>query len=111
MNTELSFDDLLRRRISQLRTSKGVSAREMSLSIGQGAAYINNIENGNSIPSMMVFFYICEYLKISPKDFFDFDCSAPAEANELLSAAKGLSGDTLGLLTALAAKLSRQERR
>ena len=33
-------------RLSTLRINKGVSARDMSLSIGQSPGYINNIENG-----------------------------------------------------------------
>ena len=33
-------------RLSKLRNQKGVSARDMSLSIGQNPCYINNIENG-----------------------------------------------------------------
>ena len=39
-------------RLAQLRTKKGVSARDMSLSIGQNAGYINNIECGKALPSM-----------------------------------------------------------
>lgn len=58
-------------RLTQLRQQKGVSARDMSLSIGQNPSYINNIENGKALPSMMVFFYICDYFNISPKEFFD----------------------------------------
>ena len=46
------------RRMSQLRQAKGVSARDMSLSLGQSAGYINNIENGVNLPSMSTFFYI-----------------------------------------------------
>lgn len=42
-------------RLVELRMSKGVSARDMSLSIGQSAGYINNIENGVNYPSMSVF--------------------------------------------------------
>lgn len=34
------------KRLVELRIKKGVSARDMSLSIGQSAGYINNIENG-----------------------------------------------------------------
>ena len=52
------------RRMSQLRQAKGVSARDMSLSLGQSAGYINNIENGVNLPSMSTFFYICEYLGV-----------------------------------------------
>ena len=53
-------------RMSQLRQAKGVSARDMSLSLGQSAGYINNIENGVNLPSMSTFFYICEYLGVTP---------------------------------------------
>ena len=55
-------------RLAQLRMIKGVSARDMSLSLGQSTGYINNIENKNNLPSMTAFFYICEYLNIEPRD-------------------------------------------
>ena len=44
-------------RLAQLRVLKGVSARDMSLSLGQNAGYINNIESGKALPSMSNFFY------------------------------------------------------
>ena len=69
----MNLDDLFAKRLAQLRNQKGVSARDMSLSLGQGAGYINNIENKNNLPSMTVFFYICTYLDVTPKEFFDFD--------------------------------------
>ena len=50
------------KRLVDLRIAKGVSARDMSLSIGQSAGYINNIENGINLPSMTAFFYICSIL-------------------------------------------------
>ncbi len=59
-------------RLAKLRVERGVSAREMSLSLGQGAGYINNIENGRNMPSMAMFFEICEFLEISPADFFAY---------------------------------------
>ncbi len=60
-------------RLIQLRLKHGVSARDMSLSLGQNSSYINNIENGKALPSMTVFFYICEYFNISPKEFFSYE--------------------------------------
>ena len=39
------------KRLSALRQEKGASARDMSLSLGQNAGYINNIENGHNLPS------------------------------------------------------------
>ena len=58
-------------RLAKLRTQKGVSARDMSLSMGQNPGYINNIETGKSMPSLSGFFYICDYLDITARDFFD----------------------------------------
>ena len=60
-------------RLTQLRLKKGVSARDMSLSLGQSESYINRIESKKMLPSMSVFFYICDYLGITPKEFFDIE--------------------------------------
>lgn len=72
------------KRLAQLRIQKGVSAREMSLAIGQGPAYINNIENHRRMPSMTGFFYICEYLGINPRDFFDEEDAIPGEIRQFI---------------------------
>ena len=63
-------------RIAQLRVQKGVSARDMSLSLGQSESYINKIENRRTLPSMAGFLYICEYFGITPQQFFDADARA-----------------------------------
>lgn len=93
------------RRLVELRLNKGVSARDMSLSIGQSAGYINNIENGVNFPSMTVFFWICEYLGISPCEFFDISIRDPSRINALCEAAKGLSSEQLDHLIAIAKAL------
>lgn len=59
------YEDDFPLRLAQLRNKKGVSARDMSLSIGQNHAYINNIESGKALPSMNTFFYICESISSS----------------------------------------------
>lgn len=94
-------------RLSELRLNKGVSARDMSLSIGQSPSYINNIETGTSYPSMTLFFYICDYLGVTPSEFFDTDLHNPHKASELLNAAKGLSGEQMGHIIAIAKDLRR----
>ena len=94
-------------RLSQLRINKGVSARDMSLSIGQSPSYINNIETGISFPSMTGFFYICEYLNITPSDFFDMQSRNPSKEKELIDAVKGLSSEQLDNLIALAKGLKK----
>ena len=95
------------KRLVELRMAKGVSARDMSLSIGQSAGYINNIENGINYPSMTTFFYICEYLGITPKEFFDTEIANPTKVHALLTAAQSLSNEQLDNLIAIAKGLSR----
>ncbi|MEE0873596.1 MAG: helix-turn-helix transcriptional regulator [Ruminococcus sp.] len=89
-------------RLSALRINKGVSARDMSLSIGQSPGYINNIENGINYPSMQTFFYICDFLEITPKEFFDIDTVNPTKVSELIDATKGLNNEQLSNLISLA---------
>ena len=45
-------EDNFAERLAQLREDKQVSAREMSLAIGQNCSYINRIENKKAFPSM-----------------------------------------------------------
>ncbi len=78
------YEDEFKTRLSQLRLRKGVSARDMSLSIGQNAGYINNIETGKALPSMSAFFFICEYLGVTPMEFFDTGTEHPAEIKRLI---------------------------
>lgn len=89
-------------RLVKLRMNKGVSARDMSLSLGLSQSYINNIECGKNLPSMTVFFYICEYLEITPLEFFDTESKNPTKAQELLDIVKGLSNEKIDNLIALA---------
>lgn len=78
-------------RLAKLRTEKGASARDMSLSIGQNAGYINNIENGKALPSMAGFFFICEYLGITPQEFFDFESEQPGLLESVINNLKKLN--------------------
>ena len=77
------FEDSFIKRLASLREQKGVSAREMSLALGQNESYINRIENGKTFPSLRAFFYICEYLQISPKEFFDEDSPSPIKVAQI----------------------------
>ena len=70
-------------RLAMLRTKKNVSAREMSLAIGQNQGYINHIETGQGTPSLAGILYICEYLGITPSQFFDFDSPNPEKINNI----------------------------
>ena len=87
--------DELALRIAKLRQKKGVSARDMSLSIGQNEGYINNIETGKSKPSIEKLFFICEYLDITPAELFDEESKNPAKLNNLINDLKKLDDNEL----------------
>ena len=97
--------DFISDRIAKLRNKKNISARDMSLSLGQSQSYINNIENKKALPSMQMFLYICDYLGVEPKDFFEEDITDPSKLNEAVEAFKSLSPKQLDLLIALAKEM------
>lgn len=63
----------------------------MSLSIGQSPNYINKIEGRKNLPSMTMFFYICEYLQISPEDFFKEDVCNPNQNHRIVEKIEALN--------------------
>lgn len=72
------------KRLATLREQKGVSARAMSLDLGLTHNAINSMENHRSFPKMLNFFYICEYLGITPQAFFNYGQEMPVEDKQLL---------------------------
>lgn len=66
---ETELKDFLANKLSYFRSRKNVSAREMSLAIGQSDNYINSIENKRVTPSIQMLYIICEYLEISVEEF------------------------------------------
>lgn len=82
-------------RITELRTQKGVSARDMSLSLGQSESYINKIENKRTLPSMAGFIYICEYFGITPQEFFNEGSPAPQKTKEVIQELEKLTSSQI----------------
>ena len=64
-------EQFIRSRLSGLREEKQVSERKMSLDLGHSTSYIRSITSGRTLPSMSEFLYICEYLGITPMEFFN----------------------------------------
>ena len=94
------------KRLSALRQEKGASARDMSLSLGQNAGYINNIENGHNLPSMTVFFYICEYLGVTPQEFFDEGNACPEALQEFIEEARKLDSRSMSYILGIMKELN-----
>ena len=70
----------------------------MSLSLGQNESYINRIENGKAFPSMQVFFYISEYLDITPSEFWDVENESPKRTAEIINILKKFDAEQLDAL-------------
>ena len=100
------YEEFFSLRLAELRMQKGVSARDMSLSIGQSENYINKIENRKSLPSMHAFFFICEYLGVTPAQFFDKDNQNPALLNDALSEIRKLDEASLAHIMGLAKEIN-----
>lgn len=87
----MDYIDWFYKRLTELRMQKVVSARDMSLSLGQSESYINKIENRRTLPSFTGFLYICEYLGVTPHEFFNTAAEAPSKTRELLQEMEKLS--------------------
>lgn len=100
--------DFARQRIIELRNEKGVSARDMSLSMGQNHAYVNKIESGVHKASLEAIEYICKYFGITLCEFFDETNKNPAEITELVSEAKRLDRESLLHLIEIAKRMDKK---
>ena len=96
------------RRLTDLRMQKGISARDMSLSLGQSESYINKIENRHTLPSFTGFLNICDFLDITPQEFFNTNAAAPQKAKELLRELEKLSPEQTEHILQIVKDLSRK---
>jgi transcriptional regulator with XRE-family HTH domain len=101
------YDDFLYERLIKLRTNKGVSQREMSLSMGQSEGYMTKIESRTSLPSMTVFFNICDYFRIHPKDFFDDGIKHPDIICDINGDLSKLNKEQLQLIASILKDMTR----
>ena len=99
-------DRFVRNRISELRTKKGVSEYKMSLDLGHSKSYIQSISSGKALPSFSEFLFICDYLGVTPKEYFDADIKEPQLVCKLTELAKNLTTDDLAALITMAERLA-----
>jgi transcriptional regulator with XRE-family HTH domain len=96
----------IQERISFLRTKKGVSEYKMSLDLGHSKGYIQSISSGKSFPSVPELLYICDYLGVTPKEFFDEESNEPQLVHELYTLTKDMSEEDLTVLINTAKRLN-----
>ncbi|MBE6903445.1 MAG: helix-turn-helix transcriptional regulator [Ruminococcaceae bacterium] len=97
----------IRERISVLRIRKNVSEYKMSTDLGRSKNYIQSISSGRNLPSVSEFLSICEYLGVTPKEFFDTEINEPILIHELNDTVKYFSEDDLKVLISVAKKMKK----
>jgi len=78
----------------------------MSTDLGHSKSYIQSISSGKSLPSFSEFLYICEYLGVTPVEFFDAGIEDPQSISKLRDLAKQLSPEDLAALLNMAERLA-----
>lgn len=103
----MQYDIFIRQRITDLRLKKNISEYRMSLDLGHSNSYIRNITSGKALPSMNEFLYICEYLNVTPMEFFDDQNTNPALINRLIQLAQKMNEDDLLALIDMAERINK----
>lgn len=98
----------VRDRITQLRLKKGVSEYQMSYDLGHSRSYVYNISSGKSLPPMAEFLQICNYLDITPSQFFDESEENPALLQTAIEELRKLNDDDLMLIIGNIRRLTRE---
>ena len=98
----------VRNRITELRTRKGVSEYKMSQDLDHSKSYIQSISSGKALPSLSEFLYICEYLGVTPSEFFDLDSVNPSKLNSVMRDMKKLNDQQLDIIAALVRDMTKK---
>lgn len=69
----------IKERYAKIRLAHNISARKLSLELGQSTEYINQIENGKNMPSVEGLMNFCNYFNISMGEFFEEQFNFPVE--------------------------------
>lgn len=102
----MMYDEFIRSRITELRMKNNISEYKMSLDLGHSKGYIQSISSGRTLPSMTEFLAICDYLGITPKDFFSEENGNPVKINEALSYLLKLDDSDLETIIYIAKRLA-----
>lgn len=90
--------NFVRDRITELRLKKGIAENRMSLDLGHSRSYMQSISSGRALPSMTEFLAICDYLEVSPREFFNEESTNGYLLNKILQEIRDMEDQDLLLL-------------
>ena len=85
-------------RYARIRNAHKISARRLSLELGQSTEYINQIENGNALPSLEGLFNFCDYFGMSLGEFFEEKFNFPVEYGEIIAELNKMDTQEIGIV-------------
>lgn len=71
---------------------------------------MQSISAGRALPSLSEFLYICEYLGVTPKKFFDEETKDPQLVCELYNISLSLEKEDLEVLLSMAKRLKEKNK-
>jgi len=102
------YINFTRSRIGSLRQQKGDSANKMSQLVGLNDAYISRIETKERVPSLQALFAICEFLSVTPHEFFDEENPNPALIKKIVDNLKLIDDDGLASILNITNEMARK---
>ena len=65
-------DQKMKNQVKKLREKRGVTQKELGLSVGVSRQAINAVETGKFDPSIWLAYHLATYFGVSIEDLFDF---------------------------------------
>lgn len=94
---------------NRTKIKKGISEYKMSTDMGHSKSYIQSITSGRALPSLSEFIYMCEYLGVTPKEFFDENITEPILVRQLCNLVSNLPDKDLLTLINIADRLNEKK--
>lgn len=100
----------IKERYASIRNAHKLSARKLSLELGQSSEYINQIENGKCLPSIEGLLNFCDYFHISIAEFFNEEFKYPIEYKDIINELNKLDRIELNQITDLVKLINKKNR-
>ncbi len=88
----------IQERYAKIRLAHNISARKLSLELGQSTEYINQIESGKNMPSVEGLLNFCNYFDISLGEFFEDKFNYPVEYSAIIEELNKMDSMTVKLV-------------
>lgn len=97
----------IRERYAKIRLAHNMSARKLSIELGQSTEYINQIESGKNMPSVEGLLNFCNYFNISVGEFFEDKYNFPVEYKAIINELNKMDAMTIQLIYELLQTINR----